>query len=147
MKVLNDFSEQPLLKSFQDSKYVTLFQDETTDISNHSESVVFAMFSHNGVHKEHYMGIVHMDEGLTAEKFYISTLNLFKQKNLNLSKVQFVDYMDVIQIVADSKVFISTSITIILTVFTKFATLTPWLSSSSTWLWTAGSGQSQMRTS
>ena len=49
------------------------------------------MFSHNGVHKEHYMGIVHMDEGLTAEKFYISTLNLFKQKNLDLSKVQFVD--------------------------------------------------------
>ena len=91
LKVLNDFTEQPLLKSFQKSNYVSMFQDETTDISGHSESVVFAMFSHNGVYKEHYIGIVHMDEGLTAEKFYISTLNLLKKKNLNLSKVQFVD--------------------------------------------------------
>ena len=91
LKVLNDYTEEPVIKSFQESSYVTLFQDETTDISNHSESVVFAMFSHNGVHKEHYMGIVHMSDGLTAEKFYTSTLNLFQQKNIDISKVQFVD--------------------------------------------------------
>ena len=91
LKVLNSFTEEPLLKSLQASKYVTLFHDETTDVTNHSEAAVFAMFSHNGKHQEHYMGIINMKEGQTAEKFYIVTLNLCNQKGLDLAKVQFSD--------------------------------------------------------
>ena len=48
------------------SNFVTLFHDETTDISNHSEAAVFAMFCHEDVHREHFLGIIHMTEGLTA---------------------------------------------------------------------------------
>ena len=92
LKVLNNFTEEPLLKSIEESKYLTLFHDETTDISNHSEVAVFAMFWHDGDFKEHYVGIIHMSEGgMTAEKHYIATLEFCKKKRLDLSKVQFVD--------------------------------------------------------
>ena len=91
LKVLNDFTEEPLLKSLKEADYVTLFHDETTDVSNHSEAAVFVMFSHEDVFKEHFLGIIHMTEGLTALDHYTATLNLCKTKGLDLAKVQFVD--------------------------------------------------------
>ena len=66
LKVLNKFTEEPLLKSLNESNFVTLFHDETTDVSNYSEAAVFAMFSHADVHREHFLGIIHMTEGQTA---------------------------------------------------------------------------------
>ena len=91
IKVLNDFTEKPLLQSIQKSRYVTVFHDETTDISNHSEAAVFVMFEHEGEFKEHYLGIMHMTEGQTAEKHYQATLGLCNKKGLDLEKVQFSD--------------------------------------------------------
>ena len=91
LKVLNKFTEEPLLKSLNESNFVTLFHDETTDVSNHSEAAVFAMFSHADVHREHFLGIIHMTEGLTAFDHYTATLNLCKSKGLDFAKVQFVD--------------------------------------------------------
>ena len=66
LKVLNKYTEEPILKYLDQSNFVTLFHDETTDISNHSEAAVFAMFCHEDVHREHFLGIIHMTEGLTA---------------------------------------------------------------------------------
>ena len=37
-KSLNDFTEEPLLESIKKARFVTLFHDETTDVSNHSEA-------------------------------------------------------------------------------------------------------------
>ena len=91
LQVLNKFTEEPLLQSLRKSRFVTLFHDETSDVSNHSEAAVFAMFLHEGEFKEHYLGIMNMSEGQTAEKHYLATLNLCNQKGLDLSKVQFSD--------------------------------------------------------
>ena len=88
---MNKFTEEPLLKSLNESNFVTLFHDETTDVSNHSEATVFAMFSHADVHREHFLGIIHMTEGLTAFDHYTATLNLCKSEGLDVAKVQFVD--------------------------------------------------------
>ena len=54
LNVLNRFTEEPLLRSLQRANYVTLFHDETTDVSNHSEAAVFAMFLHEGKFEEHF---------------------------------------------------------------------------------------------
>ena len=91
LQVLNKFTEEPLLQSLRKSRFVTLFHDETSDVSNHSEAAVFAMFLHEGEFKEHYLGIMNMSEGQTAEKHYLATLNMCNQKGLDLSKVQFSD--------------------------------------------------------
>ena len=91
LQVLNNFTEEPLLQSLETSNYVTLFHDETTDVSNHSEAAVFVMFYHEGEHREHYLGIMNMSEGQTAEKHYNAILQLCNQKNLSLANVQFSD--------------------------------------------------------
>ena len=92
LQVLNIFTEEPLLKSLHESKYFTIFHDESTDISNHNEVGVYAMFSHNDVFKEHFIGIEHMDAGgLTAEKHYNTLLDFCRKKKIDLAKVQFVD--------------------------------------------------------
>ena len=75
--MLNQYVETQLIESFKKAKYFTLFHDETTDVSNHSEAGVIAMFWHLGEFKEHYIGMIHMTEGLTALKHYQATLNLF----------------------------------------------------------------------
>ena len=92
LKVLNDFTEEPLLKSLKAANHVTLFHDETTDVRNHSEAAVFGMFNHEDNHKEHYLGIIHMKGGLKAIDHYTETLNLCKSKGLDLSKVQFIEF-------------------------------------------------------
>ena len=46
--VLNKFTEEPLLESIKHAKSVTLFHDETVEISNHSEAVLFGMYLHKG---------------------------------------------------------------------------------------------------
>ena len=91
LTVLNDYTEEPLLESLKAANYVTLFHDETTDISNHSEAAVFAMFLHEGKHKEHYLGMINMSHGQTAEKHYNATLHFCNQKGLDMSKIQFSD--------------------------------------------------------
>ena len=91
IKVLNKFTEEPLLKSLQAAKNVTLFHDETVDISNHQEAAVFAMYYHEGRHKEHFMGLMNMSAGQTAEKHYKATLQLCNQKGLKLENVAFAD--------------------------------------------------------
>ena len=91
VKVLNKFTEDPLLKSLQAAKNVTLFHDETVDITNHSDAAVFAMYYHEGQHKEHYLGLMNMSEGQTAEKHYKATLELCNQKGLKLENVAFAD--------------------------------------------------------
>lgn len=42
-EVLNKFTEEPLLKSLQAANNITLFHDETVDITNHSDAAVFDM--------------------------------------------------------------------------------------------------------
>ena len=71
--------------------YVTLFHDETTDVSNFSEAAVYIMFSHDGLHTEHFLGLKHMKNGLTAFDHYVATAELCKEKGLNMAKIQFVD--------------------------------------------------------
>ena len=68
-----------------------MFHDETTDVSNHSEAAVFAMFLHEGKFEEHYLGIINMSKGQTAEKHYLATLQLCNEKKLDMAKVQFSD--------------------------------------------------------
>ena len=91
LKVLNDFTEEKLLKSLQSANYVTLFHDETTDVSNFSEAAVYVMFFHDGSHTEHFLGLKHMKNGLTAFDHYVATAELCKEKGLNMAKIQFVD--------------------------------------------------------
>ena len=49
------------------------------------------MFYYNGEFKEHYLGIMNMSSGQTAEKHYLATLDLCNHKGLDLAKVQFSD--------------------------------------------------------
>ena len=60
MNVLNDFIEEPLLKSLKKAKGFSLFHDETTDVSNHSEAAIFLMFLHKNEYREHFFGIINM---------------------------------------------------------------------------------------
>ena len=87
VKELNKFTEDPQLKLLQAAKNVTLFHDETVDITNHSDAAVFAMYYHEGQHKEHYLGLMNMSEGQTAEKHYKATIELCNQKGLKLENV------------------------------------------------------------
>ena len=91
LNVLNSFTEDTLLESLKAAEFVTIFHDERTDISNHSEAALFAMFLHGGSHKEHYIGMMNMSSGQTAAKHYLAVLDLCNKKGLDMSKIQFSD--------------------------------------------------------
>ena len=84
--VLNEFIEKPLLVSLRKSRNFCVYHDETTDIQNHSEAAIYVAFLHQNEYKEHFFGIINMAPlmSLTAEAFYMSTLQLFDQKKVDL---------------------------------------------------------------
>jgi len=49
------------------------------------------MFFHDGSHTEHFLGLKHIKNGLTAFDHYVATAKLCKEKGLNMAKIQFVD--------------------------------------------------------
>ena len=86
---LNRFVEEPLICSLEKANSITIFHDETTDISNKSEACVYCLFFHKGIFKEHFIGLLNMSHSQTAESFYEATKELCAVKKIDMSRIQF----------------------------------------------------------
>ena len=91
LDVMNEYIEKPLVEALKAQEAFTIFIDETTAVGNKSMVNTYVMFDDGQAVKEHYLGLVNMNDflGLTANDFYKATVQLLEGKCISLEKCAF----------------------------------------------------------